>query len=559
VSADKSPAVDSATGRVGLGVCLLLIVLLYLGQAASYLHYVNDDAYITFRYAANLAHGQGPYYNQGEHVEGYTNPLLMLIVSAAIRMGGTAVAAPAAKLVGVASGAVCVALAFLLGRGLWPPGRRTDGAGVCGLLAAGLVAVSPTFAVNSTSGLETTLFAACVCSGVALGLRAQSGAGAGGGGLAFALAGLARPEGNLIFAAFWLVRLATLAPRAWPEGGWRGLRRAARRAGLAHDAAIVSGVFVVQLSLRAALYDGELLPNTFYAKIGGFEGIAPWTYVRSGSLAPFLGPLGLALGLLGLWLGSASPALVAPLVAASLVGATEPLWAATDWMPGWRLVVPYLPLLAAWVAVGWCCLLASLRPLARIGPLLALATLPLFWLAAEPERRALLGETLLRAQGYQTGHRALGRWLRAVLKPGEAVALMDIGIVGYSALQARVIDITGLTDRFIAKSAGSFLDKSYDPRYVLERRPKCIVVVLTAPGLSYQRPQPGSAFVPWRKIEDALLSNPEFKRRYVRPRPVRAWERWPRDLAASIGAAAIFEHAHPGRHYLLAVFEAHEG
>ncbi len=545
-------------GRVGLCVCLLLIVLLYLAQAVSYLHYVNDDAYITFRYAANLAHGQGPYYNQGEHVEGYTNPLLMLIVSAAIRLGGTAVAAPTAKLVGIVSGAVCVALAFLLGRGLWPPGRRPAGADACGLLAAGLVAVSPAFSVNSTSGLETTLFAACICGGVVLGLRAQSGGGAWGCGVAFALAGLARPEGNAIFAVFWLARLAMLVPRARPDGGRRGLWRAARRAGLVHDALIVSGVFVVQLTLRAALYDGELLPNTFYAKIGGFEGITPWTYVRSGSLAPFLGPLGTALALLGLWRGSASPALAAPLVLVSLVGATEPMWAATDWMPGWRLVVPYLPLMAAWVAAGWGCLLASLRPLARIGPLLALATLPLFWRGAEPERRALLEETLLRSQGYQTGHRALGRWLRGLLEPGEAVALMDIGIVGYSALQARVIDITGLTDRFVAKSAGTFLDKSYDPRYVLERRPRCIVVVLTAPGVSYQRPEPGSTFAPWRRIEGALLSDPEFKRRYVRPRPVRAWERWPRDLAASIGAAAIFEHAHPGRHYLLAVFEAHD-
>jgi hypothetical protein len=392
--------------------------------------------------------------------------------------------------------------------------------------------------------------------GVALGLRAEARGGSGGSGVAFALAGLARPEGAAIFGVFWLARLAGLWWRGGRSGGWRGLWGAARRAGLAHDALIVTGVFLVHVAFRVALYDGELLPNTVYAKIGGYDGVAPWTYVRFGSLVPLFGPLGVGLALLGLALGAVSPALAVPLVVVSSFGAAEPLWAATDWMPGWRIVVPYLPLTAAWVAVGWASLVAWLRPLARVGPVLALLTLPLLWLRAEPERRGFQEDTLLRVQGYATGHRALVRWLRTQVQPGDSVALMDIGIVGYTMPDTRVLDITGLTDRFIAKSAGSFLKKRYDPLYVLGRRPRFIVIALFAQGASYGPPEPGTGFRPWSDIERALIDHPEFRRIYARPRPPEPAARWPQDFAAAIGARIAFEHAQLGRHYILAVFEA---
>jgi arabinofuranosyltransferase len=541
--------------RAARAACLAALVAVYVVHALSYWHYVNDDAYITFRYGANLAQGRGPYFNDAEHVEGYTNLLLMLLTSAAIAVGGPPAAAPVAKGIGIAGGIVCVLVAFALARRLWPAGRA-GGADACGLVAAGLVAVSPAFAVNSTSGLETTLFAACLGTGVLLGLRAQLEGGWTGSGVAFALAGLARPEGTAIFAVFWLARVAGLARPAGRADAWRGLWASSRRVGLVADAIVVTAVFAAHLAFRWLAYDGELLPNTVYAKIGGFAGISPWTYVQAGAVAPFLGWAGLALGLAGLALGRASLEAAAPLLAVSLFGAGEPLWAATDWMPGWRLVVPYLPLLAAWVGAGWCLLLSSARPLARIAPLLVLSTLPLHWTMQERERRALFDETLLRAQGYQTGHRALGLWLASgAARPGETVALMDIGIVGYSALGLRVLDLTGLTDRLIAKSPGGFLRKAYDPQYVFDRRPRYIVVVLAAPGRSYQQPLSGLVFQPWTPIERSILEHPEFQRWYARPRSARGNSpRWPQDYADMVGAERVFEHAHPGLHYLLALF-----
>jgi hypothetical protein len=40
-----------------------------------------DDAMISMRYAYNLAHGLGPVWNAGEHVEGFTNPLWVGIMA----------------------------------------------------------------------------------------------------------------------------------------------------------------------------------------------------------------------------------------------------------------------------------------------------------------------------------------------------------------------------------------------------------------------------------------------------------------------------------------------
>ena len=41
-----------------------------------------DDAYITFRYARNLAQGLGFVYNPGDHVLGTTTPLYTIVLSA---------------------------------------------------------------------------------------------------------------------------------------------------------------------------------------------------------------------------------------------------------------------------------------------------------------------------------------------------------------------------------------------------------------------------------------------------------------------------------------------
>ena len=70
---------------------------------------LNDDAFISFRYAANLADGQGLVFNQGERVEGFTNFLWVLILAAVRRLGGDI--PTAAHLLGLALGGATIMLA----------------------------------------------------------------------------------------------------------------------------------------------------------------------------------------------------------------------------------------------------------------------------------------------------------------------------------------------------------------------------------------------------------------------------------------------------------------
>ena len=58
-----------------LSICLIGLYVA-IGRAS-----VIDDAYISFRYAKNLAEGNGLVYNIGQRVEGYTNFLWTLLIA----------------------------------------------------------------------------------------------------------------------------------------------------------------------------------------------------------------------------------------------------------------------------------------------------------------------------------------------------------------------------------------------------------------------------------------------------------------------------------------------
>ena len=61
----------------GLLVCALVLAITY-GVCT------QDDAFISFRYAENLANGQGLVFNPGERVEGYSNPLWTVLFAVII-------------------------------------------------------------------------------------------------------------------------------------------------------------------------------------------------------------------------------------------------------------------------------------------------------------------------------------------------------------------------------------------------------------------------------------------------------------------------------------------
>lgn len=70
------------------GVCLLVLSVSLVAAVHSNGFGVNDDAYISFRYAKNLAAGHGLRFNlDGPPTEGFSNFLLVLILACAYKLG----------------------------------------------------------------------------------------------------------------------------------------------------------------------------------------------------------------------------------------------------------------------------------------------------------------------------------------------------------------------------------------------------------------------------------------------------------------------------------------
>ena len=250
------PPLEPSTRRQSrLPVVLLLGTLVILLLHSWLYGFLTDDAFISFRYARNFAHGQGLVFNPGfEKVEGYTNFLWVLLLSAADVLG-----LPPEVASILFSVALTAALWWLL---ILLAGRLAPSPGISGfvLIPAALLALTRSVAVWSTSGLETRLFETLILAGV-LALYTETTQDPAPkfsfAALWFALATLTRPDGLLLAACAFAASLVYDL----------SLRRinVARLAGR-------YGVFLAPVGghyLFRRMYYGDWFPNTYYAKVGG--------------------------------------------------------------------------------------------------------------------------------------------------------------------------------------------------------------------------------------------------------------------------------------------------
>ncbi len=207
-----------------------------------------DDAFIVARYAENaVAHGRLAFNLEGDRVEGFTSVVAMALAIAARAVGLDPIAATKAV-----SALAYVALAPMILR----LARLLRAPAPTGGLVALVNALLAEHATHATSGLETEIFVAAslaVLLAFASALRRPS-ASLLPLAAASAFAALVRPEGlaSAVFLALALLR--------------RGGDRRARRD--------VAAGFVLPLAIveaARAAYFHDLLPNTFYAKSGGWN------------------------------------------------------------------------------------------------------------------------------------------------------------------------------------------------------------------------------------------------------------------------------------------------
>ena len=403
--------------RITAGALLLLWGLL---AALFVLHLdgrAQDDLYITYRYARNLAEGQGFVFNPEERVFGLSEPGLGLLLAAVDAATGAGLPRLGSAVYAAALGALA-ALLLLDARA-----RAPAALGGTLLLASSYV--------WTNHGSAATLVLALL-AGAALASRRRP-----------ALAGL------LAGAAAWcrpdaLAGAALLGILVWWEE-----RRFPRRYALAAGAVIAAGL------LAAWAWFGTPLPETAAAKradafaaTGGGVEAARFFWQRAARLAPrhfgawwgWLLALGAA-GLVPFWRGSGRAGRLLVLYAGAVALAYTLLGVPFF---SWYLVPVAAALLYGLAAVPFAVArgLGGRRPAAGLATAALLAVL----LAWPVTRSAWTWARGFNGYGHLDTYRRAGAWLRAHTPPETSVAYVEIGVLGWES-ERRIVDLMGLVTR----------------------------------------------------------------------------------------------------------------
>lgn len=460
----------------------LALLLLLAALAMRWLAVLSvDDVFIVYRYARNLADGLGFVFNPGERVEGVTC-FLWTLALAPLHALGASLPRTAPLLC-----ALCGLTTIALTARMHAEQEARTGLAWRDLLPALLLATSPPFIYWSTGALEAVPFALLVSLALmAHGREMRDTKRWPMSALWLGCAAMTRPETPVVAAALLTDRL--LQARA--DGRLTAALPALRR-----WLVMLAAVVLPFLVFRQA-YFGEWLPNTYYAKLGaplsaraptGLHYLLGWTEtllphfdLAARARRSLAWQVLIVLTLVLLLALRERRRRAAALTAIALLAAC--VFEGGDWMTMSRFVVPALPALALVGAAALATLAAR-----RHGRLLAAALLALLVLAggsaAQRERDGGRGMRAV-ARGHAHAHGDIGRYIAAHAAPGDSVALMDVGLIGWLAAEQRIVDISGLTDRFIAHAPGPFLDKHYPPAYVLDAHPRYMVL---APGYGPDR------------------------------------------------------------------------
>ncbi len=414
--------------------CIALAILAIAAFSVWSRHRVQfDDAYISYRYAVNLATGHGLVFNPGERVEGYSNFLWVLLL-AGIRLVGIAphVAAP---WLGVACFLATLVLCWATV--WWPNERRRSEVvrGVMATLVVGVLVSAHGFAATAGSGLETHFFALLVvATGAALMWTDLQRAGSL---LAFGLlpAGLllTRPDG--VVPAITALAVVVVFSAA---------QRADRRIGLLSGAIAAAPAVAAgsALALFRLAYYGALIPNPYYAKgadalhIGaGFAYL--WGFLRS---YPFVAVAIVLAVVVAVRRGTAEPvrrlAVFTVLTCVAYGGFLVKVGG--DFME-YRLALHLMPLIVLTAAV------AAMRSIRSLG-LFAAVTLLMVVVGFRPvvlETRYYM-QDLAEMDRYVDQGTRVGKAL-AGLPPDTRIATTLIGTIGYFSDQI-IVDQWGLVD-----------------------------------------------------------------------------------------------------------------
>ncbi len=407
--------------RIVLGLGLLALVLL----AVAFRDYVQDDVFITYVYARNLANGVGFVFNPGEAVQGTTTPLWTLIMAGVHRITSDVLHA------GNLLSAVCLAVTCVLAFTLM-------GAGLAGATAAAMIATSPLH--YASFGMETLLYCALLCAAFLLWRRGQRAWAM----VAAAALTWARADGVVLGVTLCLLALFTAERRI-------ALMPAIRLG-------IIYAVCIAPWFLFAWAYFGSPLPNTFGAKQALLSGIAFLTEGFERWMS-FFGANSLN------WL--ALPLIFIGAVAALRDSGLRPVavWAGLYLLGYTALNVSnfwyYTPLATALIllaVIGGARFVTRLPASDRQFALLAALAVMVY--------NSILAYGLHAPPPRMAVYRDAGRWIDAHTPPDSTLLVADLGIAGYYA-RRHTIDSFGLIVPDLPVRTPEYATNAFQPDLIL--------------------------------------------------------------------------------------------
>ncbi|MGO8792943.1 MAG: hypothetical protein ACLQVL_36910 [Terriglobia bacterium] len=457
-----------------------------------------DDSYIGFRYAQHLAHGLGLVFNAGQKVEGCTDFLWVVLLAGAAKLSADPIAA--SKLFGLLFNLSTLVAVYFLSRQV-----ARENAPMYGM-ALLLTASNAHFITTSVVGLETPLFTALLCWGLAAYLQAYRASDPrsrarwlASASLLLGLLVIARPDGVLVYFLLWSHAIWSF--RTQPK-------------------------MIVLFTLPSLLvytpyflwrwhYFGFFFPNTFYAKRGGTLALLAKGVAQTGKFLGYQTGGWFLSGLVALAV-LLFPATETTALALAIVSRMVfELWSGGVTPGEFRFLIPALPLI--WILSEQ----VLMRRLGAFGArprtylllvgtcgFLAVGQLAVFW--------QFRGQNVRPVEiGMERAHIGLGKWLSTNSPSNATVAVGDVGAIAFWS-HRKIIDLDGLTDTYISHLPGALSEKR-DSRYVLQQSPDFVV-------LRTSSCSPGVNDVSFG-MDKAVFSDPQFRRNY---RQLNCWEFWPR-------------------------------